>query len=282
MKRTLVAFAVMTALCTGGAFAQAPAAPAAPAKPAAKSAAPAKAAPQQSAAAPEKVLYTQGQYDLLLKERLAQGGQDTPEIRNAVKEELNTRELLSREAKKAGLDKSTDVKTQMDLAAQTVLVRAYVTDWVKKNPIPDADLHKEYDAIKTQIGDKEYKVRHILVKTEDQAKEIIGELQKGAKFDELAKARSEDPGSKEKGGDLDWNAPANFVKPFGDAMKATPKGKFTPQPVQTQFGWHVIEVDDIRDAKVPSFEEVKPQLQQRLQAQWLDRYFKELRAKNGV
>jgi peptidyl-prolyl cis-trans isomerase C len=282
MKRTLVAFAVMTALCSGGAFAQAPAAPAAPAKPAAKSAAPAKAAPQPATAAPEKVLYTQGQYDLLLKERLAQGGQDTPEIRNAVKEELNTRELLAREAKKAGLDKSTDVKTQMDLAAQTVLVRAYVTDWVKKNPIPDADLHKEYDAIKTQIGDKEYKVRHILVKTEDQAKEIISELQKGAKFDELAKARSEDPGSKEKGGDLDWNAPANFVKPFGDAMKATPKGKFTPQPVQTQFGWHVIEVDDVRDAKVPSFEEVKPQLQQRLQAQWLDKYFKDLRAKNGV
>jgi peptidyl-prolyl cis-trans isomerase C len=278
----LVAFAVMTALCSGGAFAQAPAAPAAPAKPAAKSAAPAKAAPQPATAAPEKVLYTQGQYDLLLKERLAQGGQDTPEIRNAVKEELNTRELLSREARKAGLDKSTDVKTQMDLAAQTVLVRAYVTDWVKKNPIPEADLHKEYDAIKTQIGDKEYKVRHILVKTEDQAKEIIGELQKGAKFDELAKARSEDPGSKEKGGDLDWNAPANFVKPFGDAMKATPKGKFTPQPVQTQFGWHVIEVDDVRDAKVPSFEEVKPQLQQRLQAQWLDKYFKDLRAKNGV
>jgi peptidyl-prolyl cis-trans isomerase C len=282
MKRTLVAFAVMTALCSGGAFAQAPAAPAAPAKPAAKSAAPAKAAPQPATGAPEKVLYTQGQYDLLLKERLAQGGQDTPEIRNAVKEELNTRELLAREAKKAGLDKSTDVKTQMDLAAQTVLVRAYVTDWVKKNPIPDADLHKEYDSIKTQIGDKEYKVRHILVKTEDQAKEIISELQKGAKFDELAKARSEDPGSKEKGGDLDWNAPANFVKPFGDAMKATPKGKFTPQPVQTQFGWHVIEVDDVRDAKVPSFEEVKPQLQQRLQAQWLDKYFKDLRAKNGV
>jgi peptidyl-prolyl cis-trans isomerase C len=282
MKRTLVAFAVMTALCSGGAFAQAPAAPAAPAKPAAKSAAPAKAAAQPATGAPEKVLYTQGQYDLLLKERLAQGGQDTPEIRNAVKEELNTRELLAREAKKAGLDKSTDVKTQMDLAAQTVLVRAYVTDWVKKNPIPDADLHKEYDAIKTQIGDKEYKVRHILVKTEDQAKEIISELQKGAKFDELAKARSEDPGSKEKGGDLDWNAPANFVKPFGDAMKATPKGKFTPQPVQTQFGWHVIEVDDVRDAKVPSFEEVKPQLQQRLQAQWLDKYFKDLRAKNGV
>ena len=274
MKRMLVAVAIMTALCSGGALAQAPA----PAKPAA----PAKAAPKAVAATSDKALYTQSQYDVLLKERLAQGGQDTPEIRNQVKEELNTRELLAREAKKAGVDKNPDVKTQMDLASQTVLVRAYVSDWIKKNPIPDADLHTEYDKIKSQIGDKEYKVRHILVKTEDEAKSIITELQKGAKFEELAKARSEDPGSKEKGGDLDWNAPANFVKPFGDAMKATPKGKFTAQPVQTQFGWHVIEVDDIRDAKVPAFDEVKPQLQQRMQAQWLEKYFKDLRAKNGV
>jgi peptidyl-prolyl cis-trans isomerase C len=287
MKRTLVAVAVMTALCAGGALAQT----AAPAKPAPKAAAAAdKAAPKAAAAtAPlaadksgDKALYTQAQYDVLLKERLAQGGQDTPEVRNQVKEELNTRELLAREAKKQGFDKQSDVKTQMDLASQTVLVRAYVSDWVKKNPVPEADLKKEYDTIKSQIGDKEYKVRHILVKTEDQAKDVIAELQKGAKFDELAKARSEDPGSKDKGGDLDWNAPANFVKPFGDAMKATPKGKFTPQPVQTQFGWHVIEVDDVRDAKVPAFDEVKPQLQQRMQAQWLDKYFKDLRAKNGV
>jgi len=270
MKRTLVAVMVMTALCSGGVFAQATA--------------PAKAPPKATAPAPaaDKALYTQSQYDVLLKERMAQGGKDTPEIRNAVKEELNTRELLAREAKKQGLDKNPDVKTQMDLASQTVLVRAYVSDWVKKNPVPEADLKKEYESIKSQIGDKEYKVRHILVKTEDEAKNIITELQKGAKFDELAKARSEDPGSKEKGGDLDWNAPANFVKPFGDAMKATPKGKFTPQPVQTQFGWHVIEVEDVRDAKVPAFEDVKPQLQQRLQAQWLDKYFKDLRAKNGV
>ena len=275
MKQTLVAVAVMTALFSGGALAQAAAPAAAP-----------KAAPKAAAAAApaagDKQLYTQAQYDVLLKERLAQGGQDTPEVRNAVKEELNTRELLAREAKKVGLQNTPDVKTQMDLASQTVLVRAYVTDWVKKNPVPEAELKKEYDTIKSQIGDKEYKVRHILVEKEDDAKAIITELQKGAKFDELAKARSKDPGSKDKGGDLDWNAPANFVKPFGDAMKSTPKGKFTPQPVQTQFGWHVIEVEDVRDAKVPGYEEVKPQLQQRLQAQWLDKYFKDLRAKNGV
>ena len=279
MKRMLVAVAVTTALCSGAAFAQAPSAPAQPAKPAAKAATPAKAA---TATGSDKQLYSQGQFDLLLKERLAQGGQDSPEVRTAVKDELNTRELLAREAKKEGLDKNADVKTQMDLAAQTVLVRAYVNDWVKKNPVPDAELHKEYDAIKAQIGDKEYNVRHILVKTEDQAKEIISELQKGAKFDELAKARSEDPGSKDKGGDLGWNAPANFVKPFGDAMKATPKGKFTPQPVQTQFGWHVIEVEDVRDAKVPTFEEVKPQLQERMKQEWVQKHIAELRTKNGV
>jgi peptidyl-prolyl cis-trans isomerase C len=275
MKQTLVAVAVMTALFSGGALAQAAAPAAAP-----------KAAPKAAAAAApaagDKQLYTQAQYDVLLKERLAQGGQDTPEVRNAVKEELNTRELLAREAKKAGLQNTPDVKTQMDLASQTVLVRAYVTDWVKKNPVPEAELKKEYDTIKSQIGDKEYKVRHILVEKEDDAKAIITELQKGAKFDELAKSRSKDPGSKDKGGDLDWNAPANFVKPFGDAMKSTPKGKFTAQPVQTQFGWHVIEVEDVRDAKVPGYDEVKPQLQQRLQAQWLDKYFKDLRAKNGI
>jgi len=251
--------------------------PAAPAK--AAPAAPAKAA---AAAAPSgKDLFPKQYYDLLLKERLAQGQQDTPELRNALREELNTRELITREAKKKGLDKDPDIKTQMDLTSQTVLVRAYVADWVKAHPVSDDVLKKEYDVIKAQMGDKEYKVRHILVENEAEAKDIIAALQKGEKFEKLAE-RSKDPGSKANGGDLDWNAPGNFVKPFSDAMVKLPKGKFTTQPVQTQFGWHVIEVDDIRDAKIPGFDEVKPQLQQRLQAQYLDTYFKELRAKNGL
>jgi len=248
--------------------------------------APPKAAattPAAGAASTGKTVYPQGQFDLLLKERLAQGqAQDTPALRNAIREELNTRELLAREARRQGLDKTPDMKTQIDLAGQTVLVRAYVADWIQKNPVPESELKSEYEKIKSQIGDKEYKVRHVLVEKEDEAKEVIAELQKGAKFEDLAKARSKDPGSKDKGGDLDWNAPASFVKPFGDAMMKTPKGKFTPQPVQTQFGWHVILVEDERPAKVPSFDEVKPQLQQRLQAQWLDKYFKDLRSKAGV
>ena len=240
---------------------------------------PAKSPPAASASAKE--LYPKAYFDILMKERLGQGQPDTPEMRNAVRDELNTRELLVREAKKKALDKNTDIKSQMELSGQTVLVRAYVTDWIKANPIPDAALHKEYDAIKAQMGDKEYKVRHILVEKEDEAKEIIVELQKGGKFEKLAE-RSKDPGSKANGGDLDWNAPSNFVKPFSDAMVKVPKGKFTAVPVQTQFGWHVIAVDDIRDAKVPSFDEVKPQLQTRLQSQFLDAYFRDLRAKNGL
>ena len=255
----------------------------APATPAPKPAPAAAAAPAAAgAAAQPKTLYPQSTFDMLMRERMAQGQPDSPELRAAVRDELNTRELLAREARKKNLQNNAEVKQQMDLAAQTVLVRAYVSEWVRNNPIPDAELRKEYDAIKTQIGEKEYKVAHILVEKEDEAKQIVTELQKGAKFDEIAKARSKDPGSKDRGGDLDWNAPANFVKPFGDAMVKTEKGKFTPQPVQTQFGWHVIRVDDVRDAKVPPFEEVKPQLSQRMQAQWLDRYLRDLRQKNGV
>jgi peptidyl-prolyl cis-trans isomerase C len=291
MIKSRIAAAVLAALVSPAAvYAQAPAQkPATPAAPAAAPAAPkagaAAAAPAAAAtnAAPQgKTLYTQAHFDLLLRERMAQGQPDTPELRNAVREELNTRELLVREAKKKNMDKNADLKTQMELASQTVLVRAYVQDWIKNNPVPDAEIKKEYETIRSQIGDKEYKVSHILVEKEDDAKQIITDLQKGQKFEDIAKERSKDPGSKERGGDLDWNAPANFVKPFSEAMVKTDKGKFTPQPVQTQFGWHVIKVDDVRAAKVPPFEEVKGQLSQRMQAQWLDRYLRDLRQKNGV
>ncbi len=287
-KHSIVLAAFAAALALGGATqaaAQGPAPKGAPkggAAPAAAAAAPAAApAAAQSAPGSGKDLFAKPQFDFLLKERLAAGQPDTPELRNAIRDELNTRELLAREAKKKGLDKNPEVKTQMDLAAQTVLVRAQVADWAKANPISDAALRKEYDTIKSQLGDKEYKVRHILVDKEDEAKEIIASLQKGEKFEKLAE-RSKDPGSKANGGDLDWNAPANFVKPFSDAMVKLEKGKFTAQPVQTQFGWHVIKLDDVREAKIPTFDEVKPQLTQRLQGQHLDAYFRELRSKNGM
>jgi peptidyl-prolyl cis-trans isomerase C len=264
---------LLTALVATSALLLAPVALAQDAKskaPPAKSDAPAKG----------KDLYSPAYFDFMLKQRTAQGQPDTPELRAAVRDELNTRELLVREAKKQGIDKSPALKTEMELTQQTVLVRQYMADYLKAHPVPEDALRKEYDAIKGQIGDKEYKVRHILVDKEDEAKEIIAALQKGEKFEKLAD-RSKDTGSKANGGDLDWNAPANFVKPFADAMVALPKGKFTTTPVKSQFGWHVIQVDDVRDAKVPTFEEVKPQLAQRMQGQVVDKYLRDLRAKNG-
>jgi peptidyl-prolyl cis-trans isomerase C len=242
-----------------------------------------KKAAKADAAAPAKGkdLYTPATFDFMLKQRLAQGQADSPELRAAVRDELNTRELLVREAKKKGIDKSPGMKTEMDLAAQTVLVRAYMADYLKAHPVSDEALHKEYDQIKAQMGDKEYKVRHILVDNQAEAQEVIAALQKGEKFETLAAEHSKDTGSKTRGGDLDWNAPSNFVKPFGDAMIALQKGKFTTTPVQTQFGWHVIEVDDVREAKVPSFDEVKPQLTQRMQGQAVDVYLRQLRTENG-
>ena len=252
------------------------AAPTAPAQEAKSKASPAKS----DATAKGKDLFPQSYFDVVLKQRVSQGQADSPELRAAIRDELNTRELLVREAKKQGLDKSPGMKAEMDLTAQTVLVRTYMSDYLKAHPVSDAQLHAEYDQIKSQMGEKEYKVRHILVDKEDDAKAIIAALQKGEKFETLAD-RSKDTGSKAKGGDLDWNSPANFVKPFSDAMVALPKGKFTTTPVQTQFGWHVILVEDIRDAKIPSFDEVKPQLTQRMQGLVVEQYLKDLRAKNG-
>jgi peptidyl-prolyl cis-trans isomerase C len=202
-------------------------------------------------------------------------------LREAVKEELQTREIVVREAKKKGLDKDPTTKAQMDLSSQNVLVQAYLREYLRLHPITDEALRKEYDTIKSQLGDKEYKARHILVEQESEAKEIISALQKGEKFEKLAD-RSKDPGSKANGGDLGWASPANFVKPFSDAMTGLQKGKFTPQPVRTQFGWHVILLEDVRDAKIPPFEEVKPQLMQRMQPKVIDDHLKELRAKAGT
>ena len=271
---------------TGSALAQDAAKKAAP-KPAAKSADAAPAPAAATAAAPAKdsgakEMYPQSHFDFLLKERIASGqAADSPQLREMIRDELINRELVMREAKKKGLDKDPAIKASMELNAQTVLVRAYMQDYVKANPPSDADLKKDYEAIKATLGNKEYRARHILVNNEDEAKDIIAQLQKGEKFEKLAE-RSQDPGSKDKGGDLDWASPANFAKPFSDAMVALQKGKFTPTPVQTQFGWHVIQLDDVRDTKAPSFEEVKPNLTQRAQGLLVEKHLADLRAKASI
>lgn len=257
-----------------------PAAKAADAAPAAASPAPASPAPAKES--PAKEIYPQSHFDFLLKERLATGqAPDSPQLREMIRDELINRELVMREAKKKGLDKEPALKASMELSAQTAVVRAYMQEYVRAHPPSDEQLKKDYDAIKATLGSKEYRARHILVDKEDEAKEIIAQLQKGEKFEKLAE-RSKDPGSKDKGGDLDWASPANFAKPFSDAMVGLQKGKFTPTAVQTQFGWHVIQLDDVRDTKAPSFDEVKPNLMQRAQGLLVEKHLADLRTKAAI
>jgi len=152
----------------------------------------------------------------------------------------------------------------------------------KKNPVTDDEIKAEYDKFVAANAGKEYHARHILVEKEDQAKAVIASLKKGAKFEDIAKKQSKDPGSGSKGGDLDWAAPSNFVKEFSDAMVALKKGQFTDQPVKTQFGYHIIRLDDVREAQIPKFEEVKPQIAQQLQQLKMNNYQQDLRTKARV
>ena len=219
--------------------------------------------------------------DAMVKQLAAQGQPDSPQLRAMVKEELINREILIQEADKLGLSNSPDVKNQVEIARQSIAIRALVQDYLKKNPVKDAEIQAEYDKFKSQAGDKEYHARHILVDKEDEAKAIITKLKGGAKFEDLAK-QSKDPGSAANGGDLDWASPASFVKPFSDAMIALQNGQVTEAPVKTQYGYHVIKLEDVRTAKLPALEEVKPQIAESLQQKKLQTYQEDLRKKAKI
>ena len=219
--------------------------------------------------------------DALVSAQTAQGQPDSEDLRKAVREELVRREILAQEAQKMGLDKKPEIQGQMELARQSVLISAYMQNYVKTHPIADEAIKKEYDVIKAKLGDKEYSARHILVENEAEAKDIIAKLNKGEKFEDLAK-QSKDPGSKDKGGDLGWAAPSSYVKPFSDALVKLEKGKYTETPVKSDFGYHVIMLNDTRELKLPSMEEAKPQLTQRLQQEMVEKHLLDLRNKAKV
>ncbi len=219
--------------------------------------------------------------NVLMANQLSQGQANTPELQNAVREELVRREILAQEASKKGIDKKAEVQAQLDLARQGVVIGAYLNEYARNVKISDADVMKEFDSIRTAVGDKEYKARHILVEKESEAKDIIVSLNKGGKFDELAKA-SKDPGSKERGGDLGWANKASYVPPFAEAMVKLQPGQYTQAPVQSSFGWHVIQLDDVRELKTPPFDEVKPQIIQRMRQQAVEKHILDLRAKAKV
>jgi peptidyl-prolyl cis-trans isomerase C len=224
----------------------------------------------------------QARIELRVKAAAQQGQQDSPDLRKAVRDDLINLEVISQEATKKGLGSQPEFVQQIELARQSTLAGAYVQDFVKTHPIAEEAIKKEYDNLKAHLGSKEYKVEHILVDSEKEAQAIIAELKKkGSKFDKIAQKSSKDPGSKDKGGDLGWTVPSNFVQPFGDAILKLAKGE-TSAPVQTQFGWHIIKLEDIRDLKAPAFDEVKANLERRLQQQSIQDEIKKLRANADI
>ncbi|MGE4370396.1 MAG: peptidylprolyl isomerase [Burkholderiaceae bacterium] len=207
-----------------------------------------------------------------------QGVPDTPELRERVKEELVNRLIMVQAAEKAGITKDAEVQQELELARQGILVRALMANYLEKNPITDAQIKAEYDKLKeAQSKELEYKLRHILVKEKAEAEALIADLKSGKqKFEAAAKEKSQDPGSGQNGGDLGWGPVSNYVPEFAGAVSSMKKGDLTSQPVQTQFGWHIIQVDDTRQAKFPEMEEVKPQLEEMLRKQMLSQYQEKL------
>lgn len=218
-----------------------------------------------------------------LAQQVARSGRPvSPDMQNQLREEVIAREIFMQEAQKTGLDASDDYKNQIELARQTILIRELFADFQKKNPVTDAEIQAEYDKFVAANGGKEYRARHILVEKEADAKAIIASLKKGGKFEDIAKKQSKDPGSGANGGDLDWASASSYVKEFSEAMVKLNKGQLTDAPVKSQFGYHVIRLDDVREAQLPKVEDVKPQIAQQLLQQKLSKYQEDLRAKAKI
>ena len=202
-----------------------------------------------------------------------------PDIDKLVRDKVVTDEILAQEAERRGLAASADFKSQMEIARQSILIGMLSNDLDKRTTVSDAEIQAEYDKFKAQASGTEYRARHILVEKEDDAKALVAQLKAGAKFEDLAKKNSKDPGSAENGGDLDFAAPSAYVPEFSQAMVKLKKGDYTDVPVKTQFGYHIIKLEDSREAKFPPLAEVKPQIQQRLAQQKAASFRDELRAK---
>jgi len=227
------------------------------------------------------VVVPQSRIEVMVRERAQQGAPDSPELRAAIREDLINREIIAQEAARSGLLKKPEIQAELDFIRQNYVVQTYVREWVRTHPAVDAEVQKEYDRAKASTGEKEYRARHILVETEDEAKALIADLKKGSKFEELAQ-KTKDEGSKERGGDLDWNVPGVFDKAFADAMVKLEKGKVTETPVRSRFGFHVIQLDDVRQVRFPPFAEVKGRIQQQLLQRKLEKMVADMRAKAKV
>lgn len=220
--------------------------------------------------------------DTIVRIQTERGAKDSEQLRAQIREILINNELLNQEASRSGLAKRQEILQQLDLNRQEVIANAVVSDFIRSHPVNDADVRKEYDRARAQTGDKEYRARHILVSSETDARAVIADLKKGAKFEELAQKRSLDEGSRPRGGDLDWTLPGNLEKAFAEAMVKLEVGKITEAPVRTRFGFHVVRLDEVRPVKFPELEQVKQQIQQRILQQRVETMVRDLRAKAKI
>jgi peptidyl-prolyl cis-trans isomerase C len=217
--------------------------------------------------------------DTLVTQATKQGQPKTPELEKQARDEVVMREMFMQEAERRGLAASPDYKAQMELARQTILIRALFDNERDRNKVSDADVQSEYDKLKAQATGPEYRARHILVEKEDDAKNLIKQINGGAKFEDVAKKNSKDPGSAENGGDLDFAKPDAYVPEFSQALTKLKKGEMTQEPVKSQFGYHIIKLEDTREAQFPPLAEVKPQIEQRITQAKLAKFRDDVRAK---
>jgi len=220
---------------------------------------------------------------LMLKQRTDLGRTASPEARNGFIDRLAMQLVIAQEAVKKGLDKVPEISDKLELSRQSILVEAFVQDYLKNNPVSDDALKAEYEKIRTQLAGTEYKARHVVVEKEDEAKDIIARLKKNPKaFETLAKEKSKDTGSKDRGGDLGWFDPRGMVPEFGAAVAQLAKGKFSEEPVKSQFGYHVIMLEDSRSKQIQSLDQIKTELSQQMQQQNLKKLFDDLKAKAKI
>ncbi|MFZ9264914.1 MAG: peptidylprolyl isomerase [Polynucleobacter sp.] len=218
-----------------------------------------------------------------LDKMLASAGQvaNNPELRDRARDMLITRELINQEAIKRGVINNDGIQEQLEQARLNILVGAVFEDYIQREGVTEAELKTAYEQVKGQFSGKEYKVKHILVEKEADAKSLIAKIKAGEKFEDLAKANSKDPGSAVNGGDLNWMNPQALVPEFSKAMVALDKGQMTDKPVKSQFGFHIIKLEDVRESKVPTVAELKPQLIQMMaqDQNWQKAKFEEMLAK---
>ena len=243
---------------------------------------------QKNAAVVNGIPISQARMDFVAKAQIAQSQgqqQDGPEFRENLREIMITREILYQEALKRKLDKNPDYQLQLELAKQQIILGVLFEDINKKAMPSDADVVKEYERVKAQQGGdagKQYKARHILVKEEADAKQVMADLKSGGDFAKIAVEKSVDPGSKDQGGQLDWSEAEAYVQPFGEALKTLKKGEMTKEPVKTNYGYHIIELQDVRTQPFPPLEQVKAQIQQSLANKNREDYIADLRGKAKI